>query len=385
MYNVKCLNPIAKIGTDGFTDAYQFTDDVNDADAVLVRSASMHEIEPSDKLLAVARAGAGVNNIPIEKYAEEGVVVFNTPGANSNGVKELVLAGMLISSRDVLGGIEWAKTLKGSGDQVGKLVEKGKSNFVGPEIKGKTLGVVGLGAIGALVANAAVALGLSVVGYDPFLSEEAASKLDSTVKVTADLDDIYAASNYITIHVPLNPGTKEFINAETIAKMKDGVRILNFARDGLVNSTDILAGINSGKIAAYVTDFATDDILGEKGVIAIPHLGASTPESEENCAVMAANEVKAYLETGSIINSVNLPNISLTKTANPRFTVIHSNVPTILNQITAKFGDLGANIENVQSKSRGDYAYTVLDVTGNTDGIEEQIKSIDGVIRVRAI
>ena len=385
MYNILTLNKIAKIGLAQLGDNYAVADDTANPDAVLVRSASMHDTELPESLLAIARAGAGTNNIPIDKCTQKGIVVFNTPGANANAVKELVLAGMLISSRDVLGGIEWAKTLKGNGDQVGKLVEKGKSNFVGPEIKGKTLGVIGLGAIGLLVANAAVALGMSVVGYDPFLSEEGASKLDSTVKVTDNLDDIYAASDYITIHVPLNPSTKELINAESIAKMKDNVRILNYARDGLVNSTDILAGINSGKIAAYITDFATDDILGEKGVIALPHLGASTPESEENCAVMAANEVKAYLETGSVINSVNLPNISLTKTSNPRFTVIHSNVPTILNQITAKFGDLGANIENVQSKSRGDYAYTVLDVTGNTDGIEEQIKSIDGVIRVRAI
>ncbi len=385
MYNILTLNKIAKIGLAQLGDNYAVADDTANPDAVLVRSASMHDTELPESLLAIARAGAGTNNIPIDKCTQKGIVVFNTPGANANAVKELVIAGMLISSRDVLGGIEWAKTLKGNGDQVGKLVEKGKSNFVGPEIKGKTLGVIGLGAIGLLVANAAVALGMSVVGYDPFLSEEGASKLDSTVKVTDNLDDIYAASDYITIHVPLNPSTKELINAESIAKMKDNVRILNYARDGLVNSTDILAGINSGKIAAYITDFATDDILGEKGVIALPHLGASTPESEENCAVMAANEVKAYLETGSVINSVNLPNISLTKTSNPRFTVIHSNVPTILNQITAKFGDLGANIENVQSKSRGDYAYTVLDVTGNTDGIEEQIKSIDGVIRVRAI
>ena len=385
MYNILTLNKIAKIGLAQLGDNYAVADDTANPDAVLVRSASMHDTELPESLLAIARAGAGTNNIPIDKCTQKGIVVFNTPGANANAVKELVIAGMLISSRDVLGGIEWAKTLKGNGDQVGKLVEKGKSNFVGPEIKGKTLGVIGLGAIGLLVANAAVALGMSVVGYDPFLSEEGAGKLDSAVKVTANLDDIYAASDYITIHVPLNPSTKELINAESIAKMKDNVRILNYARDGLVNSTDILAGINSGKIAAYITDFATDDILGEKGVIALPHLGASTPESEENCAVMAANEVKAYLETGSVINSVNLPNISLTKTSNPRFTVIHSNVPTILNQITAKFGDLGANIENVQSKSRGDYAYTVLDVTGNTDGIEEQIKSIDGVIRVRAI
>lgn len=385
MYNILTLNKIAKIGLAQLGDNYAVADDTANPDAVLVRSAAMHDMELPESLLAIARAGAGTNNIPIDKCTQKGIVVFNTPGANANAVKELVLAGMLISSRDVLGGIEWAKTLKGNGAQVGKLVEKGKSNFVGPEIKGKTLGVVGLGAIGALVANAAVALGMSVVGYDPFLSEEAAARLDGSIKVTADLDDIYAASDYITIHVPLTPDTKELINAETIAKMKDNVRILNYARDGLVNSTDILAGINSGKIAAYVTDFATDDILGEKGIIALPHLGASTPESEENCAVMAANEIKAYLETGSIINSVNLPNINVAKTSNPRFTVIHSNVPTILNQITAKFSDLGANIENVQSKSRGDYAYTVLDASGNVDGVEEQLSSIEGVIRVRAI
>ncbi len=385
MYNILTLNKIAKIGLAQLGDNYVVADDTANPDAVLVRSAAMHDMELPESLLAIARAGAGTNNIPIDKCTQQGIVVFNTPGANANAVKELVLAGMLISSRDVLGGIEWAKTLKGNGAQVGKMVEKGKSNFVGPEIKGKTLGVIGLGAIGALVANAAAALGMSVIGYDPFLSAEAAAKLDAAIKVTADLEDVYPVADYITIHVPLNPNTKELINAQTIAKMKDSVRIMNFARDGLVNSTDILAGINSGKIAAYVTDFATDDILGEKGVIALPHLGASTPESEDNCAVMAANEIKAYLETGSIINSVNLPCINVAKTANPRFTVIHSNVPTILNQITAKFSDLGANIENVQSKSRGDYAYTVLDASGNVDGVEEQLKAIEGVIRVRTI
>lgn len=385
MYNILTLNKIAKIGLDRLGDNYAVSDDSTNPDAVLVRSAAMHDMELPESLLAIARAGAGTNNIPIDKCTQQGIVVFNTPGANANAVKELVLTGMLISSRDVLGGIEWAKTLKGNGDQVGKLVEKGKSNFVGPELKGKTLGVIGLGAIGALVSNAAVALGMDVIGYDPFLSPEAASRLASEVKTTDSLDDIYAVSDYISVHVPLTPDTKELINAQTIAKMKDGVRILNFARDALVNSTDILAGINSGKIAAYVTDFATDDILGEKGVIAMPHLGASTPESEENCAVMAADQVKAYLETGSIINSVNLPRVQLSKTANPRVTVIHKNVPTILNQITAKFSDLGANIENIESKSRGDYAYTVVDATGEFDGVDSQIGTIDGVIRVRVI
>ena len=385
MYNILTLNKIAKIGLDRLGDNYAVADNVTDPDAVLVRSAAMHDMDLPESLLAIARAGAGTNNIPIDKCTQQGIVVFNTPGANANAVKELVLTGLLISSRDVLGGIEWAKTLKGNGDQVGKLVEKGKSNFVGPEIKGKTLGVIGLGAIGALVSNAAVALGMDVIGYDPFLSPEAASRLAAEVKTTDNLDDIYAASDYVSVHVPLTPDTKELINAQTIAKLKDGVRILNFARDALVNSTDILAGINSGKISAYVTDFATDDILGEKGVIALPHLGASTPESEENCAVMAADEVKAYLETGSIINSVNLPRVQLAKTSNPRVTVIHKNVPTILNQITAKFSDLGANIENIESKSRGDYAYTVVDATGSFDGVDAQIKAIDGVIRVRVI
>lgn len=385
MYNILTLNKIAKIGLDRLGDNYAVADNVTNPDAVLVRSAAMHDMDLPESLLAIARAGAGTNNIPIDKCTQQGIVVFNTPGANANAVKELVLTGLLISSRDVLGGIEWAKTLKGNGDQVGKLVEKGKSNFVGPEIKGKTLGVIGLGAIGALVSNAAVALGMDVIGYDPFLSPEAASRLAAEVKTTDNLDDIYAASDYVSVHVPLTPDTKELINAQTIAKMKDGVRILNFARDALVNSTDILAGIKSGKITAYVTDFATDDILGEKGVIALPHLGASTPESEENCAVMAAYEVKAYLETGSIINSVNLPRVQLAKTSNPRVTVIHKNVPTILNQITAKFGDLGANIENIESKSRGDYAYTVVDATGEFDGVDAQINDIEGVIRVRVI
>lgn len=385
MYNIKTLNKIAKIGLDKLGDNYSVSDDIANPDAILVRSAAMHDMDLPESLLAIARAGAGTNNIPVDKCAENGIVVFNTPGANANAVKELVIAGMLISSRDVIGGIEWAKTLKGNGEQVGKMVEKGKSQFVGPEIMGKKLGVIGLGAIGALVANAAEALGMEVYGYDPFISIDGAWRLSRNVKHVVNLDDIFADCDYITVHVPLTPDTKELVNAASIAKMKDGVRILNFARDALVNSKDVLSGINSGKIGAYVTDFATDDILGEKGVIVMPHLGASTPESEENCAVMAAKEVKEYLETGSIKNSVNLPNLSMPKTNAVRFCVIHNNVPTILNQITAKFGDLGANIENMESKSRGNYAYTVLDTTGNVEGADEQIKTIDGVIRVRVI
>lgn len=385
MYNIQTLNKISKVGLSKLGDNYTVADEVAAPDAILVRSAAMHDMELPESLLAIARAGAGTNNIPIDKCTQKGIVVFNTPGANANAVKELVIGGMILSSRDVIGGIEWAKTLKGNGDKVGKMVEKGKSQFVGPEIMGKKLGVIGLGAIGALVANAAVALGMEVYGYDPFISIDGAWRLSRSVKHTVNVDDIFANCDYITLHVPLTPDTKELVNASSIEKMKDGVRILNFARDALVNSTDVLAGINSGKIAAYVTDFATDDILGEKGVIVMPHLGASTPESEENCAVMAAQEVKAYLETGSIKNSVNLPNLDMPKTSATRFCVIHNNVPTILNQVTAKFGDLGANIENMESKSRGDYAYTVLDATGSVDNVEEQIKAIDGVIRVRVI
>lgn len=385
MYNILTLNKIAKAGLAQLGDNYTVADDTANPDAVLVRSAAMHDMELPESLLAIARAGAGTNNIPIDKCTQKGIVVFNTPGANANAVKELVLGGMIISSRDVIGGIKWAETLKGNGDQVGKLVEKGKSQFVGPEIMGKKLGVIGLGAIGALVANAARSLGMDVYGYDPFISIDGAWRLSRSVNHVVNIDDIFANCDYITVHVPLTPDTKEIINAANIAKMKDGVRILNFARDALVNSTDILAGIKSGKIAAYVTDFATDDILGEKGVIVMPHLGASTPESEENCAVMAAQEVKSYLETGSIKNSVNLPNINMPKTNATRFCVIHNNVPTILNQITAKVGDLGGNIENMESKSRGDYAYTVLDVSGSVDSAAEQIKGIEGIIRVRVI
>lgn len=385
MYNVLTLNKIAKIGLDRLGENYAVSDDAANPEAILVRSAAMHDMDLPESLLAIARAGAGTNNIPIDKCSQKGIVVFNTPGANANAVKELVIAGMLISSRNVIGGIEWAKTLKGNGDAVGKMVEKGKSQFVGPEIMGKKLGVVGLGAIGALVANAAVSLGMEVYGYDPFISIDGAWRLSRAVKHVVNLDEIYANCDYITVHVPLTPDTKELINADSIAKMKDNVRILNFARDALVSSSDVLAGIQSGKIAAYVTDFATDDIIAEKGVIVLPHLGASTPESEDNCAVMAAQEVKDYLETGSIKNSVNLPNVSVAPTTATRFCVIHNNVPTLLNKITAKFSDLGANIENMESKSRGDYAYTVLDVVGSVDGIEAQIAEIENVIRVRVI
>ena len=375
MYNVKCLNPIAKIGTDGFTDAYQFTDDVNDAEAVLVRSASMHEIEPSDKLLAVARAGAGVNNIPIDKYAEQGVVVFNTPGANSNGVKELVLAGMLLASRDIIGGSNWVIENKADAD-IAKTAEKEKKNFAGTEIAGKKLGVIGLGAIGAKVANAATHLGMEVYGYDPYVSIDAAWSLSR-----------YADCDFITIHVPLLDSTKGMIGAEAISQMKDGVVILNFARDILCDEDAVLAGIESGKIHRYVTDFANPKVAGKAGVICTPHLGASTEESEDNCAVMAVKEIRDFIENGNVINSVNYPrcDAGVCQTAS-RITVCHKNIPNMLTQFTGIFAKEGINVPEMVSKSKGDFAYTIVDADAPaTDAIVEALKAIDGVVRVRVV
>ena len=386
MFNVQTLNKISAAGLSRLGDNYTVADDVQNPDAVLVRSASLHEIEFPESLLAIARAGAGVNNIPLDKCAEKGIVVFNTPGANANAVKELVITALLISSRNVVGGIEWAKTLKGNGDAVGKLVEKGKSQFVGPEIKGKTLGVVGLGAIGILVANAAVALGMDVIGYDPFLSVDNALRLSHKVKHVVSLDEVFAGSDYITVHVPLTPETKGIINAENIAKMKDGVRIINYSRADLVVSADIAAAIESGKVAAYTTDFATDDILDVKGVIVTPHLGASTPESEDNCAQMAADEIKDYLENGNIKNSVTLPAVSAPRTGAARVTVIHKNVPNIITTVTAALSETGNNIESLDSKSKKDYAYTIIDTANDVDAAAaDKIAAIDGVIRVRVI
>ena len=386
MYNVQTLNKISAAGLSRLGANYAVADDVQNPDAILVRSAAMHDMEMPESLLAIARAGAGVNNIPLDKCAEKGIVVFNTPGANANAVKELVLTALLISSRDVVGGIEWAKTLKGNGDAVGKMVEKGKSQFVGPEIKGKTLGVVGLGAIGILVANAAVALGMNVVGYDPFLSVDNALRISHKVKHVVSLDEIFAESDYITVHVPLNPDTKGVINAENIAKMKDGVRIINYSRADLVVSADVVAAIESGKVAAYTTDFATDDILGVKGVIVTPHLGASTPESEDNCAEMAADEIKDYLENGNIKNSVTLPAVSMARAGKERVCVIHKNVPSILTTVTAALSETGNNIESMDSKSKKDYAYTIIDVANDVDvAAADKIAAIDGVIRVRVI
>ena len=386
MYNIQTLNKISRTGLSRLGDNYAVADDMQNPDAILVRSAAMHDMELPESLLAIARAGAGVNNIPLDKCAEKGIVVFNTPGANANAVKELVLTGLLLSSRKVVDGIAWAKTLKGNGDAVGKMVEKGKSQFVGPEIKGKTLGVIGLGAIGILVANAAVALGMDVVGYDPFLSVDHALLISRKVKHVEKLDEVFAASDYITVHVPLTPDTKGVINAENIAKMKDGVRILNFSRADLAVSTDVLKALADKKVSAYVTDFATDDILGEEGVIAIPHLGASTPESEENCAMMAADEIKDFLENGNIKNSVTLPNVSMARSGAARVCVIHKNIPNMISSVCAKLSETGNNIEAMANQSKKDYSYSILDVANPvSDDAAAAIKAIDGVIRVRVL
>ncbi|HBE14987.1 MAG TPA: 3-phosphoglycerate dehydrogenase [Ruminococcaceae bacterium] len=381
MYNILKLNKIAAIGTDRLGANYNCVDECDAPEGILVRSAAMHDMELPESLLAIARAGAGVNNIPLDKCAEKGICVFNTPGANANAVMELVIAGLLLGSRKISEGIAWCKTLKDDPNNL-KAVEKGKSKFVGPEIKGKTLGVVGLGAIGVLVANAARALHMNVIGYDPYLNVNAALHLSRHVVTVNNLDELYAKADYVTLHLPLNDGTRGMINAETIGKMKDGVRLLNFSRDGLVKSDDIIAALGNGKMAAYVTDFATNDLLDVDGVVAIPHLGASTPESEDNCAVMAADEIKDYLENGNIKNSVNFPNVSMPRTGETRFCIFHSNKPKIISQLLEL---IGGNVENMENKSRGDYAYTLIDVTGANAGAADAIKAIDGVIRVREL
>ena len=383
--NICTLNKIAACGTDRLA-GYTITDDMAGVAGVMVRSAAMHDMDLPDTLLGIARAGAGVNNIPIDKCSEQGIVVFNTPGANANAVKELVLAGLFLASRKVVDGIAWAQTLKGEGDAVGKLVEKGKGAFVGPEILGKKLGVVGLGAIGVLVANAAVALGMDVYGYDPFLSVDAAWKLSRHIHHANTLDEIYAECDYITVHVPLVPDTKGMLNEAAFAAMKDGVRILNFSRAGLVDSDAMLAALEAGKVAAYVVDFPTDEMLGVANVVAIPHLGASTPESEDNCAVMAANQLKAYLEDGNIINSVNFPDVNVPRAGDVRVCVLHRNIPNMLAQISSVVSACGVNIASMTNKSRKDLAYTLLDVEGAVcDDVADKIAVIDGIIRVRVL
>lgn len=375
MYNVLTLNKIAAVGTKRLGDNYTCGDDVQNPDAILVRSAAMHNMEFGDNLLAIARAGAGTNNIPKDKCTEQGICVFNTPGANANAVKELVLTGLLLASRKVVEGIEWAKTLKGTGDEMGKKVEKGKSQFVGPEITGKTLGVVGLGAIGVLVANVAVAVGMDVIGFDPFLSEANKAKLDPAVKIMGSNEEVMVNCDYLSIHVPLLPDTKDMVDAEMIAKMRDGVRILNYSRDGLVNSEALLDALKSGKVAKYVTDFGNDTILGEENVIVIPHLGASTPESEDNCAVMACNQIKDYIENGNIVNSVNLPALSVERNGS-RVTVI-SKADADVKAVSV------AGMTGFNTKTRGGYAYTIID--GATEADAEKLAAVEGVIKVRFI
>ena len=375
MYNVLTLNKIAAVGTKRLGDNYTCGNDVQDPDAILVRSAAMHDMELGDNLLAIARAGAGTNNIPKDKCTEQGICVFNTPGANANAVKELVLTGLLLASRKVVEGIEWAKTLKGTGDEMGKKVEKGKSQFVGPEITGKILGVVGLGAIGILVANVAVAVGMDVIGFDPFLSEANKAKLDPAVKIMGSNEEVMVNCDYLSIHVPLLPDTKDMVDAEMIAKMRDGVRILNYSRDGLVNSEALLDALKSGKVAKYVTDFGNDTILGEENVIVIPHLGASTPESEDNCAVMACNQIKDYIENGNIVNSVNLPALSVERNGS-RVTVI-SKADADVKSVDV------AGMTGFNTKTRGGYAYTIID--GATEADAEKLAAVEGVIKVRFI
>ncbi|MGN0557550.1 MAG: 3-phosphoglycerate dehydrogenase family protein [Acutalibacteraceae bacterium] len=387
MFKIKTLNKISPLGLDRFDKKYYTCgDDIENPDGVLVRSASMHDVELPDNLKAIARAGAGVNNIPLDKCTEKGIVVFNTPGANANAVKELVLAGLMLSSRKIVSGVEWAKTLKGNGDEVGKMVEKGKSAFAGPEIKGKTLGVIGLGAIGVLVANAADKLGMKVYGYDPYLSVDAAWNLSHNVIHANELNEIYKNCDYITVHVPCNKETREMICGESIAAMKDGVRILNFARGELVCNADIISALQSGKVAAYVTDFPNDEVIGVDGVIAIPHLGASTPESENNCATMAADEIINFLETGSIVNSVNFPAVSLGRTTNVRACIIHKNAPNLIAQISGAFSKQGINIDKLINNSRGDIAYTVVETADEVpEAVTAELKSIGDVVRVWVI
>lgn len=383
MYDILTLNKIAACGTDIFDKAaYTVSDNAADPTAIMVRSAKMHDMQFGENLLAIARAGAGVNNIPVDRCAEEGIVVFNTPGANSNAVKELAICALLLASRKITEAAAWAASLKGTPDAP-KTVEGGKSKFAGPEINGKTLGIIGLGAIGGKIANAAVALGMKVIGYDPYLSVNAALHLDPAVTITTDINDIYKVSDYISIHVPYTPDTKNTIDAEQIAMMKDGVRLINLARGELINSAAVIKAIGEGKVAKYVTDFADDVVLGEENVIVLPHLGASTPESEDNCAVMAAHELIDYIEKGTIRNSVNYPNAELAKTGDELVCIMHRNVPELIAKITGVCASTGANIENLVNKSKKEYAYTMLDITGKVDAAA--IEAIDGVIKVRIL
>ena len=384
MYDILTLNKISQIGLKELDDKYTVTDNCECPDGIIVRSASMHEYAFSEKTVAVARAGAGVNNIPVDECTKKGVVVFNTPGANANAVKELVIGGLMLSSRRVAAAYDWCKTLKGEGDNVGKLVEKGKSQFAGPEILGKTLGVVGLGAIGRLVASAANSLGMKIVGYDPYFNEEFKGELPSDTEYVDTLDAIYEKSDYITLHLPCVPATKGMINKDTMAKMKDGVRILNFARGELVVGADMAEAVKSGKVSAYVTDFPSDEVIGIENVTALPHLGASTPESEENCAYMAAVEIREYLEKGNIKNSVNFPNVEL-DAEGERVAVIHHNVLSAVNDILGAFMKNGVETTGFSSKAKGDFAYTLVAADKIPDAVVNTLKANEDIIKVRKI
>ena len=383
MYNVKLYNKISKVGLDDLDPAkYTCSEDFEDYDAVLVRSAKLHDVEFPKNLKCIARAGAGVNNIPTDRCAEQGIVVFNTPGANANAVKELVVCALLLASRKVVQGANWVKSLAGTPD-IGPAAEKGKATYAGPEIAGKRLGVIGLGAIGVKVANAAVGLDMEVWGYDPFLSVDGALALSRSVKHVTELDQIFANCDYITIHVPLNADTRNTISAEAIEKMKDGVRIINLARGELVDTKAMAAALESGKVAAYVSDFASDEILAQENAVTLPHLGASTPESEDNCAKMAVKEIRDYLETGTIRNSVNFPNLKVPYEGGYRICMIHRNIPNMIASITSA---VKSNIETMGNRSRGDYAYTIIDIADQpTEEILGALRAIDGMISVRTI
>ncbi|MDF2686285.1 MAG: D-isomer specific 2-hydroxyacid dehydrogenase NAD-binding protein [Clostridia bacterium] len=388
MFTIKTVNKISNIGTDLFDKSkFACSDKAENPEGILVRSASLHEYEFNENLLAIARAGAGVNNIPVPKCSDDGIVVFNTPGANANAVKELVIAGLLFSSRKIYDGMAWTQTLKGKGDEVPALVEKGKGAFVGPEIEGKKLGVIGLGAIGFMVANAAVGMGMEVYGYDPFITVDSAWHLSRSVIKANDVKTILENCDYITYHVPLTPETKASINKDTIAMMKDGVRILNFSRGELANENDLAVALESGKVACYATDFPDEKVLSMKNVIVTPHLGASTPESEDNCAVMAVKQIADYLLNGNIQNSVNYPNVSSERSSGTRFGVFHKNMPNMLSKISAMIGDENLNIDKMNSKSKGENSYALLDLTDVIDGaqIAKKIEAIEGVVRVRVI
>ena len=392
MLKINCLNPISQVGLEKFTSEYALTDNVNEADGILVRSASMHDMELPDNLLAVARAGAGVNNIPLSKCAEKGIVVFNTPGANANGVKELAVCAMLLASRDIVGGIEWVKSIQDE-PEVAKMVEKGKSKFAGTELKGKKLGIIGLGAIGGPLANIAVHFGMEVYGCDPYLSVDAAWNISRHVKHVKTREEIFSTCDFISVHTPLvenedpNVNTKKMINADTIAQMKDGVVVINMARDLLVDDDAMEAALKSGKVRKYVTDFPNAKTAGMDNVIAIPHLGASTEESEDNCAVMATKEMMDYLENGNIKNSVNYPACDMgVCTQAGRVAIFHKNIANMITQFSAAFGDKGINISDMTNKSRGEVAYTMLDIeTAATPEIIDELRQINGVFRVRVV